>query len=319
MADSKKKYELDLRNFDIRKAGSHIAGTIWTIVKFALTVLSLLIVGYAVFALVYSTPEEKRLKAENKAYEELYGSLPPKLDEISQDIERLSRKDQVIYKDIFHSDPPQGDPVSSMGIFFGSDSIPDAKLVFYTAEKSARLVSDVAVVDSLFERIAKALQDPDFVKPPMHLPLDSLSYTQVGAGVGVKTNPFYTTDAHHNGVDFIVAQGTQVYAAADGIVSSVVRSRRGEGNTVTIKHPGGYYTRYSHLRESSVQQGQSVKQGRPIGTAGMSGNSYAPHLHYEVRRDSLVLDPLSYIFASVTPEEYSNMVYMAQYTRQSMD
>ena len=320
MADSNRKYELDLRNFDIRKAGSHVAATIWTIVKFVLTVVSLTVVGYAIFALVYSTPEEKRLKAENKAYAALYPELPPKLDAIGADIERLSRKDDIIYKDIFHADPPQGtDPMSSLGIFFGSDSIPDAKLVFYTAEKATRLVSEAAKVDSLFARIVEALRSPDFVMPPMHLPLDTLSYTQVGAGVGVKTNPFYTTDAHHNGVDLIVSQGAPVYSAADGIVKDVVHSRRGSGNTVTIKHAGGYITRYSHLREISVQQGQSIRQGRSIGTVGMSGNSYAPHLHYEVRRDSVVLDPLSFIFASVTPEEYSNMVYMATHTRQSMD
>ncbi|MBR4827025.1 MAG: M23 family metallopeptidase [Bacteroidales bacterium] len=289
-------------------------------VKFILTVVSLTVVGYAVFALVYSTPEEKRLMAENKAFEEFYPTLPPKLDALGKDIERLERKDGIIYKDIFHADPPQGlDPVSSLDNFFGSDTIPSARLVFYTADKANRLVEEKDVVDSLFRRIAESLRNPDFVMPPMQLPLDSLSYTQVGAGVGTKINPFYTTDASHNGVDLIVAQGSPVYAAADGIVSKVSKSRRGEGNTVAIKHAGGYVTRYSHLQEINVQQGQSVRRGRVIGTAGMSGNSYAPHLHYEVRRDSLVLDPLSYIFGSVTPEDYSNMVYMATNTRQSMD
>ncbi|MBO4476567.1 MAG: M23 family metallopeptidase [Bacteroidales bacterium] len=296
-----------------------IARTLWTIVKFVLTVVSLTVVGYAVFALLYSTPEEKRLKAENEAYEALYPELVPKLELVGADIERLVRKDDIIYKDIFHAEPPQQDPVSSMDIFFGSDSIPDAKLVFYTAGKADRLLGEAAAVDSLFRSIADALRNPDLVMPPMRLPLDSLSYTQVGAGTGVKTNPFYTTDARHNGVDFIVSQGAPVYASAKGIVSVVQHSRRGEGNTVSIKHPGGYVSRYSHLREISVQQGQSIKEGAVLGTAGMSGNSYAPHLHYEVRRDSLVLDPLNYIFASVTPEEYSNMVYMAAHTRQSMD
>ncbi len=116
-----------------------------------------------------------------------------------------------------------------------------------------------------------------------------------------------------------MAQGTPVKAAADGVVSSVQHSRKGDGNTVTIKHKGGYRTRYAHLQDISVSQGQSVRKGRVIATAGMSGNSYAPHLHYEVWRDSTLLDPLNYIFASVSPEEYSNMVYMARHTRQTMD
>ena len=300
-------------------AENKIAQTLWTAVRFILTVLALSAIGYVLLSLFYSTPEEKRLQGENSAFAEQYPSLVTRLDAVEDNIERLSAKDEAIYRDIFRSAPPQHDPVSSMDIFFGSDSIPDSRLVFYTAEKADALVKDAAVVDSLFLRIAAALSDPDFVMPPMTIPIDSLSYTQVGAGIGTKTNPFYTTDANHNGVDLIVLQGAPVYATAPGIVGKVSKSRKGEGNTVTIKHKGGYITRYSHLREINVQQGQSVKKGRVIGTVGMSGNSYAPHLHYEVRRDSLVLDPLSYIFASVTPEEYSNMVYMAAHTRQSMD
>lgn len=317
MADN--RYELDLRNFDIRKAGHDISRAVWKAVRFILTVVSLTVVGYVLFALFYSTDEEKRLKEENSRYEALYHGLPAKLDKIGEDLERLSRKDDIIYKDIFHSDPPSADPMSSLSIFFGSDSIPDAKLVFYTAEKAERLAAEAAGVDSLFRKIASALSSPGLEMPPMALPLDSISYTQTGAGTGTKINPFYTTEASHQGVDFIVAQGTPVKAAADGVVSSVQHSRKGDGNTVTIKHKGGYRTRYAHLQEISVSQGQSVRKGRVIATAGMSGNSYAPHLHYEVWRDSTLLDPLNYIFASVSPEEYSNMVYMARHTRQTMD
>ncbi|MBO4671093.1 MAG: M23 family metallopeptidase [Bacteroidales bacterium] len=313
------KYTLDERNFSIRKAGRDISRAVWKAVKFVLTVLSLTIVGYVVFALVYSTDEEKRLKSLISSYETLYPALPQKVDEIGPDLERLSRKDDIIYKDIFHSEPPADDPMSTLDIFFGSDSIPDAKLVFYTADKAEKLVAEAAEVDSLFRKIVGALKADGFVMPPMALPLDSISYTQTGAGTGTKINPFYTTTAQHNGVDFIVAQGTPVKAAGDGVVGTVQTSRKGEGNTVTIKHKGGYRTRYSHLQDIRVAPGQSVRKGSVIATAGMSGNSYAPHLHYEVWRDSLLMDPLSFIFASVSPEEYSNMVYVAQHTKQTMD
>ncbi len=297
----------------------YISYYLWLALKFVLTVLSLTIVGYAIVALVYSTDEEKQLQEENELYASLYPSLPPKIDKIDSDLGLLSKKDDIIYKDIFHSEPPQDDPMSTLGIFFGSDSIPDSKLVFYTAAKADRLVADAAAVDSLFRKIVATIKDESLVMPPMDLPLDHISYTQTGAGTGTKINPFYTTTAQHNGVDFIVAQDTPVKAPADGVVSAVNHSLKGEGNTVTIKHKGGYRTHYSHLYEINVSQGQSVRRGRVIGHAGMSGNAYAPHLHYEVWRDSTLLDPLNYIFASVTPEEYSNMVYMARYTQQSMD
>lgn len=292
---------------------------LWTALKFVLTVLSLTIVAYVVIALVYSTDEEKRLKEQNALYERVYPTLPSKIDKIGTDLATLAKKDDIIYKDIFHSEPPKDDPMASLGIFFGSDSIPDSKLVSYTAAKADRLLSDAAGVDSLFRQIVSSLKEEGLVLPPMELPLESISYTQTGAGIGTKINPFYTTTAQHNGVDFVVAQDTPVLAPADGVVAAVNHSLKGEGNTVTIKHKGGYRTRYLHLYEIKVSQGQSVRKGKVIGFAGMSGNAYAPHLHYEVWRDSTLLDPLNYIFASVSPEEYSNMVYMARYTQQSMD
>lgn len=291
----------------------------WTALKFILTVLSLTVVIYAIVALVYSTEEEKALQQENDLYAELYPTLPAKIDKIGDDLDLLSKKDDIIYKDIFHTEPPSDDPMSSLGIFFGSDSIPDAKLVFYTAQKADRLIADASGVDSLFRRIVESIKDEQLPVPPMDLPVENISYMQIGAGIGTKINPFYTTTAQHNGVDFIVAQDTPVKAPADGTVSYVNNSLKGDGNTVIIKHKGGYRTKYSHLYEIKVSQGQSVRRGKVIGTAGMSGNSYAPHLHYEVWRDSTLLDPLNYIFASVGPEEYSNMVYMARYTQQSMD
>ena len=62
-----------------------------------------------------------------------------------------------------------------------------------------------------------------------------------------------------------------------------------------------------------------VKKGKRIGYVGVSGNSFAPHLHYEVYRDTVVLDPVHYFFASVTPDEYVNMLIMSASTGQSMD
>ena len=317
MAES--NLEFDLKNYGIRRAGGRITRALWTAVKFILSVLSLALVAYVVVAIFYSTEEEKAIQAENDAFEELYPELPRKLSSIGEDLERLTRKDAIIYKDIFHSDPPKADPMSSLSIFFGSDSIPDTKLVFYTAHKADRLIEDAAAVDSLFLNIVESLRQKDFVLPPMELPLKNLSYTQTGAGIGTKINPFYTTTAHHDGVDLVVPQGTDVFAPAAGIVSGVSRSRKGGGNSITIKHKGGYITRYAHLSEIFVGQGQSVRKGARIATTGMSGHAYAPHLHYEVWRDTLLLDPLNYIFASVTPEDYSNMVYMARHTQQSMD
>ena len=81
----------------------------------------------------------------------------------------------------------------------------------------------------------------------------------------------------------------------------------------------GYVTRYAHLADIETRKGRKVRRGARLGYVGVSGNSFAPHLHYEVLRDTLVLDPVNHFFASVTPEEYMNMLIMSVTTGQSMD
>ena len=85
-----------------------------------------------------------------------------------------------------------------------------------------------------------------------------------------------------------------MHAAADGVVAEITRSRKGLGNVVTIDHGNGYKTRYAHLADIAVSRGRIVKKGARIGDVGVSGNSFAPHLHYEVRVDGQKVDPLQY-------------------------
>jgi murein DD-endopeptidase MepM/ murein hydrolase activator NlpD len=117
----------------------------------------------------------------------------------------------------------------------------------------------------------------------------------------------------------IAHSGDPVYAAADGIVQNVIRSRKGLGNVVEIDHGNGYVTRYAHLADVEVKKGRKLKKGARIGYVGVSGNSFAPHLHYEVIRDTVVLDPVNHMFASVSPEEYLNIMIMSVNTGQSLD
>jgi murein DD-endopeptidase MepM/ murein hydrolase activator NlpD len=135
----------------------------------------------------------------------------------------------------------------------------------------------------------------------------------------VKVNPFYKVKLSHNGLDMIAPSGEPVYASAKGIVSDVTKSRKGLGNVVTIDHGNGIKTRYAHLADIEVRKGRAVKKGTRIGYVGVSGNSFAPHLHYEVLRDTVVLDPVNHLFASVGPEEYVNILIMSSMTGQSMD
>lgn len=287
--------------------------------RFIVGTMSMAILYYVLFALVFSTDTERKLRHENRMYEQEYPLLAEKEALVADVIEGLKVKDDMIYENIFHTSAPDVDPHASIDFLTGLDSIPDNDIVKYTEKKIAFLESCSNVVEANFRQVMEVISDSGFVMPPMTNPIENFSFAQTGASVGDKMNPFYKVEMKHNGLDMIAPSGEPVYAAADGVVKEVVRSRKGLGNVVVIDHQNGYFTRYAHLADVEASKGRKVKRGTRIGHVGVSGNSFAPHLHYEVLRDTVVLDPVNHMFASVTPEEYINMMVLSVSTGQSMD
>ena len=281
--------------------------------------VSMAIVYYVVLALFVSTDEERRLRMENRMYEQELPELEARERLLSDVVEGLRIRDDGIYEEIFHASAPNMDPGSSLDFLVGLDSVPDKNIVMRSAGRLDVLERQAAQVDENIRRILEIVEGGSFDTPPMANPLKKFSFAQTGASVGDKINPFYKVKIAHNGLDLIAPSGDPVYAVADGYVSSVIKSRKGLGNVVTIDHGNGYVTRYAHLADIEVGKGRRVRKGTKIGYVGVSGNSFAPHLHYEVIRDTTVVDPVNHFFASVSPDEYVNMLIMSASTGQSMD
>lgn len=313
------EYAFDKVSGTVKVVTRSIWKPISAILRVLLVSVSMFIVLYFLLSLVISTDTESRLRRENRMYEKLYAPLRHSEQQLGDVIAGLQYKDDKIYGEVFHATAPTADPGNFLDAFSGSDSIPDSRLVSYTWRKSERLIRTAADVDRSFDRILRRLATPSAVVPPMELPLKGISYPQIGASVGKKMNPFYKAEVEHRGIDIIAPRGESVYAPAKGVVSNVTVSRKGEGKSISITHPGGYVTRYTHFSEVFVRSGQTIAKGQKIGAVGMSGTAFAPHLHYEIIKDTIPRNPVHYFFASVTPEEYANMLYMSVNTIQSMD
>lgn len=313
-----REYIVD-KDFKFKKERPSVWKIIRKILVFFVASVSLAIVYYILFALVFSTEEERRLKIENKLYEQEFPQLAQKEMLLADVVEGLRLKDDRIYEDIFNTSAPDMEQFSSLEFLMGLDSIPDTDIVITSAGRLDVLESSATRVEDNFKRVMEVIQDKDFVMPPMTNPMKEFTFAQTGASVGNKINPFYKVPMKHNGLDLIAPAGDPVYAVADGVVKEVIKSRKGLGNVVVIDHGNGYVTRYAHLADVEARKGRKVRRGTRLGYVGVSGNSFAPHLHYEVLRDTLVLDPVNHFFASVTPEEYMNMLIMSVTTGQSMD
>jgi len=112
----------------------------------------------------------------------------------------------------------------------------------------------------------------------------------ITSGYGSRISPFSHEQHFHHGVDIAAPIGTEVYAAASGIVTEGGQDAA-LGNYIVISHTGNFSTIYGHLSESYVIAGHKVQSGAIIGTVGSTGLSTGPHLHFEIRNSGKSWDP----------------------------
>ena len=136
-----------------------------------------------------------------------------------------------------------------------------------------------------------------------------LSWPIAGAAI---TQPFGPSDvllepplgpyAHfHTGIDLAGTFGKPVTAAAGGVVVAAAYTRVGYGNYVIVAHGAGIMTLYAHLYEVDAKVGDRVMRGQRIGLEGSSGLSTGPHLHFELRVNDQVTDPMPYLPPLIGP------------------
>jgi murein DD-endopeptidase MepM/ murein hydrolase activator NlpD len=111
---------------------------------------------------------------------------------------------------------------------------------------------------------------------------------------GKRIHPVLKVERHHDGIDIKAPKGFPVYATADGVIKHAGKNG-GYGNMVIITHKNGFETRYGHLENILVEFGQNVQKSEKIGTIGNTGLTTLVHLHYEIKKDSIPVDPLKLI------------------------
>lgn len=140
---------------------------------------------------------------------------------------------------------------------------------------------------SYFDREGESVRRAFLLKP--------LAYRRISSRFSnSRYHPVLQTWRAHRGVDYAADAGTEIMATSDGVV--IHRGWKGSfGNTVEIRHPNGFVTRYAHLRGfvSDVVLGTRVRQSDVIGYVGQTGLATGNHLHYEMLRSGRQVDPLS--------------------------
>lgn len=116
----------------------------------------------------------------------------------------------------------------------------------------------------------------------------------LSSAFGWRIHPVDGEEKFHNGIDMAVNDGTVVHAFASGTVDYIGESPI-YGLYTQIKHDNGVTTFYCHCSELLVQQGQKVTVGDKIAMSGETGNALGPHLHFEIKKDGMLLNPIYYV------------------------
>lgn len=131
---------------------------------------------------------------------------------------------------------------------------------------------------------------------------------RVSSPFGLRIHPVTKRYKRHTGVDLAANHGTPVYAIYDGVVTRASRYS-GYGKCVDIKHKNGYASRYAHLSRFAVRPGAKVRKGQLIAFSGASGVATGPHLHLELARNNVNLNPLRVkMIPAEKPKRVSNNV-----------
>jgi len=218
--------------------------------------------------------ENQRLRAENEKQRQVLNELNTRVEAVEDTSRKLAEKSGVVSNDdkTLHGAGGPAIPLNVGGL---------AAL----EKKMSHLEQDMRAYEAI-------LRERGFT--PSLWPVDG----KLESGFGGRRNPFGGSSYEfHAGQDIVVPAGTPVAAGAKGKVT-FVGWQHGYGRLVVIDHDGGLTTRYGHLSEFDVEQGQEVGRGEFIGRVGSTGRSTGPHLHYEVRFSDEPVDPMQYLVTS---------------------
>ena len=281
-------------------------------------------IWYVILGFTVDMPAEYKLRHSTDKLRAEHAFIKERYEELTEVIENVERRDENVFRKLFESNP--------------YDLTIDSDEERIALHESLMNMDNDELLQTLEERVQKAniennkltrsYEDMMYALETSYLSIDCIpsiqpvnnkQLTLLAAGKKPLINPFHRTMREHHGVDYLIPEGTPVFATADGTVQSLSEKNTTHGKAITIDHGNGYQTSYSHLLDIRVKKGAKVKRGDIIALSGNSGLSFAPHLHYEVIFNSMRVDPVHYFFMELNAEEYQRMIRIALSSMQSFD
>lgn len=281
-------------------------------------------IGISILSFSVGTPAEIALKAENQELINQLEKTKTTIKDLDQEVDQLAQADNEMYRSVLGMDPISYDErqagAGGADVYSEFDvySQETSEILKWTAENLESLERSINIQQLSFREI-KSYYNKNQQKLK-HIPAIKPTKGIILSGYGMRYHPILQYRRQHEGLDFRANIGDEVYATGDGVVKHA--GLKGTfGRLVIIDHDYGYESYYAHLSSfaKGIKPGTKVKRGDRIGFSGQSGRVEGPHLHYEVHQNDQPVDPLNYLFADTTPEEYMMYKEIVENNHKSMD
>ncbi len=308
MAMTVEKYALNPKNLmaELREEGSK-GWWKWLLVLLSGILVLLLYIWISVSILGADLPKTAILKRRNADWSIRMDRMAGLLDRCEEQLAMLEVRDNKIYRSVYGMDEiPSAVRLSGFG---GENRYTDLEgtalrgivnrldVLEKRAYIQSRSFDDVAMLQKTAGDMAAHIP----AIPPMSTEAGSF---HLSSPFGYRSDPLLGYQKRHTGMDFACPPGNPIYATGDGVVVKVAHERKGYGNHVEIDHGFGYKTRYAHMSEIAVEQGQNVTRGDYLGLSGKSGRVTGPHLHYEILYRKDYVNPALYMDLDIAPKDY---------------
>jgi murein DD-endopeptidase MepM/ murein hydrolase activator NlpD len=323
---AKVKYYYDPKTLSYRKIEKDWKRRVREWLLFVIGIVLFAGLSYLVLNNYIDSPKELRLKRELDQMKFQYELLNQRMNQVDVVLKDLQNRDDNIYRVIFEADPI---PMSVRQAGFGGanrykelEGYENATLLKESAQRLDVLTKKLYVQSRSFDEVIKlaSAKEELIASIPAIQPIANQDLSRIASGFGFRIHPIYKVPKMHTGIDFSAPTGTPIYATGNGTIMNDQDLRNsGYGNYVLIDHGFGYQSLYAHVSRSIVRVGQKVKRGDVIAFVGNTGRSTAPHLHYEVIKNGVKINPINFFFNDLSPEEYDRLIEMASNVNQSFD
>ena len=294
-----------------------------------IVLVSLSVIGMAfLFAILlfalFKSPQEK-IQARELEYMKLqYDILNDRMDLYEAELADLEQRDNNVYRVIFDAEPitsvKRRMGLANVNRYANLEGYRNSEKVIAASKKLDMIASQLYYQSISYDEVFEMARNKEemLASIPAIMPMRVNDIKYISSFFGYRPDPIYNIAKFHSGIDFSTNLNAEIYATGDGVVD-IDKTQWGYGNMVTIDHGYGYKSMYAHLNRFAVRKGQKVKRGQLIGYAGSTGKSTGIHLHYELRKDDVPIDPIHFFFNDLTPEQYEQILEQSTLPTKTMD